>query len=74
MNTYIYIYPQKKQFYTIFNEYFYLMNNTSLRQQGKTFGWDMFLQSEMKIGWWYEYDENGKIIKKTELGFYLNNI
>jgi hypothetical protein len=42
------------------------MNNTSLRQQGKTFGWDMFLQSEMKIGWWYEYDENGKIIKKTD--------
>lgn len=63
---YIYIYPQKKQFYTIVNEYFYLKDNTSLRQQGKTFGRDMYLHQDLKIGWWYEYDENGKIIKKSD--------
>ncbi|MFK7077958.1 hypothetical protein V3470_05780 [Flavobacterium oreochromis] len=63
---YIYIYPQKKQFYTIANEYYDLENNTNIKRLGKTFGWDMFLQTEMKIGWWYEYDESGKIIKKTD--------
>ncbi|MFK7060788.1 hypothetical protein V3Q90_11755 [Flavobacterium oreochromis] len=64
---YIYIYPQKKQFYTIYNEYFFnLKQKTPVKIVGKTFGWDMFLQTEMKIGWWYEYDESGKIIKKTD--------
>lgn len=64
---YIYIYPQKMQFFTIFSEYFSnLKQKTPIKFFGKYFGRDMYLHQDLKIGWWYEYDENGKIIKKID--------
>ncbi|NRS88573.1 hypothetical protein HNQ02_001487 [Flavobacterium sp. 7E] len=69
-NACIYIYPQKQQFYTIYNEY--NISNFNLKQRGKIFGTNQkscFLDKTsvvLKIGIWYDYDENGKLIKQTD--------
>lgn len=67
---YIYIYPQKHQFYTIYNEYY--KNTFNLKQRGKIFGngHDCCIINgivrTLKIGIWYEYDEQGKLIKQID--------
>ncbi|WP_458008567.1 hypothetical protein [Flavobacterium sp. PL002] len=66
---YIYIYPQKKQFYTIYNEYY--RSTLNLSQRGKIFGngHDCCINGTvktLKIGIWYHYDEQGNLIKETD--------
>ena len=66
-NWLIYIYPQKHQFYSIYNEYY--RNNFNLKQRGKLFGnecYNHLINQKLKIGIWYEYDEQGKLIKETD--------
>jgi len=59
----IFIYPQKHQFYTIV--YQYDKKNYKLRKKGKVFGWNPNIET-LKIGIWYEYDENGTLVKETD--------
>ena len=65
----ILIYPQKKQLYTVYNNYNKV--NYNLKQKGKFFGRGKDSVSEgslhkLKIGIWYEYDESGKLTKKID--------
>ncbi|ELY2018408.1 hypothetical protein SL053_002332 [Flavobacterium psychrophilum] len=65
----IYIEPQKKQFYTIYNQYY--GSNFNLKERGKFFGDGQGVAGEghieeLKIGIWDEYDEKGNLIKQTD--------
>ena len=65
----VYIYPQKKQFYTIYNHYY--ASTFNLKERGKFFGSGQGVAGEghkekLKIGIWDEYDEKGDLIKQTD--------
>ncbi|NRS88577.1 hypothetical protein HNQ02_001491 [Flavobacterium sp. 7E] len=65
--SYIYIYPQKRQFYTIYAEYNKI--NFNLKKRGNFFGEGTQGEGSMhklKIGIWYEYDYYGKLIKTID--------
>ncbi|OXA91643.1 hypothetical protein [Flavobacterium hercynium] len=59
----IYVYPQKDQFYTVV--YQYDKKSYKIRRKGKVFGWDPYTET-FKIGIWYEYNEQGKLIKEID--------
>lgn len=65
----IFIHPQKKQFYTIYNHYY--ASNFNLKERGKFFGRGQGVAEEgsiekLKIGIWEEYDEKRNLIKQTD--------